>query len=97
MASDRLSVAGLDTWRISPQAAFGNGQLFRVAGSTTRPDPLGCGPGSIVSFIAITPIPADPGIAGPGIGLLFFADTAPPDPATVGQDRRLCGTHPLTQ
>ena len=97
VAPDRLAIAGLKTWRISPQAAFGSGQLFRIAGPAAAPDPLGCGPGSTVSFIAITPIPADPGMTGPGIKLLFFSDAAPPDPAKAGRDPRLCETHPFTR
>ena len=57
VAPDRLAIAGLETWRVSPQAAFGSGQLCRSAGPAATPDPLGCGPGSTVSFIAIMPIP----------------------------------------
>lgn len=97
VAAGELSLSGIESWHISPQGPFASGQLFRVTSTDTAPDPLGCGPESAVSFIAITPIAADPGIAGPGIKLLFFADKTPPDPAAVGQDRRLCETHPFSR
>ena len=97
VAADHMSLSGVESWQTSSQGQFDSGQLFQVTHTDKTPDPLGCGPGSTVSFIAIIPIAADPGIAGPGIKLLFFADKTPPDPAAVGQDRRLCETHPFTR
>jgi hypothetical protein len=97
ITTDRVSIAGIESWQISPTGPLGDGQLFQVTHADKTPDPLGCGPDSSVSFIAITPIAADPGIVGPEIKLLFFAGKTPPNPETVGQDRRLCETHPFAR
>ena len=39
VAPDRLAIAGLETWRISPQAVFGSGLLFRIADPAATSDP----------------------------------------------------------
>lgn len=83
-------------YRSEPAGAFGDGALFRIAGSNRRKDPLGCGLSHQVRFIAIKPLPAIlPGQTSPGIRVYFYAGTAAPTEQAIDNDINLCSIRPF--
>ena len=92
-----LRIGKLVTYKIELADDFGSGQLFKVISADRIPDPLGCGPMAIVTYVVIQPIIVSPNTAQKIISVIFYSGPDRPLPATIDNDRNVCELHPFRQ
>lgn len=88
-----IAVGRIATYSVLDAAQFGSGEIFQVISVNRKPDRLGCGPASRISYIIILPLPDTDGTPQKAIRALFYGGLSAPNPVTIKNDPAVCEVH----